>query len=255
MGSIVSAITGSGSRKAAKAQADAAREANEISQEATEKSIQLGYEALNRMDKRWQEALALSEPYRDAGDVALANYESLLYGSTLGETATYLAAKNRGDDMTRFGNPDTAFQFETTPGYQFRMDEGQKALENSAAARSGVLSGRTLKATQEYGQNVATTEFDNVLARLSGLVQQGAVATGQATVSTQAQGQNEANALNAIGSTVMQGGGTSAQLATQVGAAQASGYLGQQAAGTGILNTAANLGGLWLGGKNGWFGS
>lgn len=236
-------------KDAANAQIYGAQSAADINQSATDRAIQLGYDALNRIDQRWQEALSISQPYRNAGDVALANYESLLYGTPLNQTSTYLSAKERGDDMTAYGDVTQPFQFETTPGYQFRFDEGMKALENSAAARGGVLSGANMKAINEYGQNFATTEFDNVLSRLSGLVSQGALSSGQATTGSQNVGTQESNVLSGIGNTITQGGDTAAQLATQIGAAQASGYLNQQ----NLPNTVANLGAQYIG-KN-WFGA
>ena len=50
-------------------------------------------------------------------------------------------------------------------GYQFRLAEGQKALERSLAARGMANSGAALKAAQEYGQNLAAEEYDNAYRR------------------------------------------------------------------------------------------
>ena len=55
--------------------------------------------------------------------------------------------------------------FEKSPGYQFRLDEGQKAIERGAAARGGALSGAAMKAGMRYGQNFATQDYDNFLRR------------------------------------------------------------------------------------------
>jgi len=52
-----------------------------------------------------------------------------------------------------------------SPGYQFRLDEGQKAIERGAAARGGVLSGAAVKEGMRYGQNFATNDYDNFLRR------------------------------------------------------------------------------------------
>jgi hypothetical protein len=54
---------------------------------------------------------------------------------------------------------------EGEPGYQFRLQEGQKALERSAAAKGGLLTGGTLKATERYGQEFASNEYSNVYNR------------------------------------------------------------------------------------------
>jgi hypothetical protein len=56
-------------------------------------------------------------------------------------------------------------QFQADPGYQFRMSEGMKALERSAAARGLLQSGGTLKGIQQYGQNLASSEYENAFSR------------------------------------------------------------------------------------------
>ena len=56
-------------------------------------------------------------------------------------------------------------EFEKSPGYEFRLAEGQKAIERSAAARGGVLSGAAVKAGMKYGQDFATNDYDNFLRR------------------------------------------------------------------------------------------
>jgi hypothetical protein len=63
--------------------------------------------------------------------------------------------------------------WQTDPGYLFRLGEGQKVLENSAAARGGLLSGQTGKALQQYGQNFASNEFGNIYDRYRGLIDTG----------------------------------------------------------------------------------
>jgi hypothetical protein len=46
-----------------------------------------------------------------------------------------------------------------TPGYQFGMNQGIQAIDRSAAARGGLLSGATLKAANRYGTDYATTKY------------------------------------------------------------------------------------------------
>jgi len=108
---------------------------------------------------------------------------------------------NYGELMHSFTNAD----FVKDPGYQFRMDEGAKGLEHSAAARGGLLSGAQAKAVSRYGQDFASNEFGNAYGRytqdqgnrynrLQGISQQGqsgAQYLGQA-------GQASANAMNTI---------------------------------------------------------
>lgn len=74
--------------------------------------------------------------------------------------------------LSDLGNADfqrdfTAADFTKDPGYDFRMAEGQKALERSAAARGGLQSGGTLKALSKYGQNFASNEYQNAYNRFN----------------------------------------------------------------------------------------
>jgi hypothetical protein len=88
-----------------------------------------------------------------------------------------------GSLMQDFGLED----FETEPGYEFRLAEGAKALERSAAARGQSFSGGTLKALTRYSQGVASDEFgraygrfqENRMTRYNFLA--GLSGTGQAT--------------------------------------------------------------------------
>jgi hypothetical protein len=102
--------------------------------------------AAKKAAKAQKNALAaqtkLVEPYVEAGKNALAEYQKM---------APY-------ED---FGMK----QFESDPGYNFRMAEGMKALERSAAARGLLQSGGTLKGIQQYGQNLASSEYENAFSR------------------------------------------------------------------------------------------
>lgn len=51
--------------------------------------------------------------------------------------------------------------FETAPGYQFRLAEGMKGVENSGAARGMQLSGAGLKAINRFNQDFASNEYGN----------------------------------------------------------------------------------------------
>lgn len=61
--------------------------------------------------------------------------------------------------------PFTAADFTTDPGYGFELAQGQQALERSAAARGGLLSGATLKGTESYAQGLASQEYQNAFNR------------------------------------------------------------------------------------------
>lgn len=51
------------------------------------------------------------------------------------------------------------------PGYKFRLQAGQDALERSAAARGLLRSGGTLRDITEYGQKFGAQEYGNVFNR------------------------------------------------------------------------------------------
>lgn len=51
------------------------------------------------------------------------------------------------------------------PGYQFRLQSGENALQHSAAAKGLLRTGGTLKDITEYGQNFASNEYGNVFNR------------------------------------------------------------------------------------------
>lgn len=54
---------------------------------------------------------------------------------------------------------------QSDPGYQFRLQQGQQALERSLAAQGLGQSGAALKAAQEYGQGLAGQTYDNFFNR------------------------------------------------------------------------------------------
>ena len=51
------------------------------------------------------------------------------------------------------------------PGYQFRLQQGQNAINNGMAARGMANSGAALKALTNYNQNAASAEYDKVYNR------------------------------------------------------------------------------------------
>ena len=59
----------------------------------------------------------------------------------------------------------TAKDYQADPGYAFRLSEGQRALERTAAARGGLISGGALKAATRYGQDMGSQEYQNAYQR------------------------------------------------------------------------------------------
>lgn len=199
------ALTAGASYLSGKAQTDAAKDAAETSANASRYSadVQRGIYDQTREDQA---------PWREAGANALTQLTS---GTASG-----------GDLVRSF----TAADYEADPGYAFRQAEGMKAIERSAAARGGVLSGGAMRGIQRYGQGIASEEYGkafdryrvnqgdrfNRLASIAGLGQTANTATGQAgtNYANAITGINEANATNQ-GNAILAGGN-----------ARASGYLG-----------------------------
>ena len=65
-----------------------------------------------------------------------------------------------------------------TPGYDFRLNQGLDAIQSSAAARGGLYSGAAMRDALKYGQDYATGEYTNYLARLAGMTDTGVAAAG-----------------------------------------------------------------------------
>jgi hypothetical protein len=200
------AIGANAAKKASKAQVDAAREA----QAANERNL--------------QKQIDLQEPFRQGGLTAQNKIMELLGIGGDANSAEYgNAAKPFGMD-----------QFKADPGYDFRMSEGMKALERSAAARGGLMSGSALKGITRFGQDLASTEYNNAFNRyqversarlnpLQSLMGSGQSATNVMTNTIGQSSQNEqANAMN-------------------VGQARASGYVGAANAWGGGLNAIGSI--------------
>jgi hypothetical protein len=186
-------IGANASSKAAKTQAAAAGQASDLEREMFERNIEL------------------NAPFREAGITALNKLTPL------------------ATNYTPFGMD----QFKADPGYSFRMSEGMKGLERSAAARGGLLSGSMLKGIQRFGQDLGSQEYQNAFNRY------------QAERNAQL---NPLQSLAGVGQTTSQQlGAAGTQMAGNVGnlmtggaAARASGYVGQTNALTGALGNYLN---------------
>ena len=58
-------------------------------------------------------------------------------------------------------------------GYKFNLQQGTDAVVSQNAARGMLNSGATGKALMDYGQNIGSQYFNNYLAQLGGISQQG----------------------------------------------------------------------------------
>jgi len=159
---------------------------------------------LAEMRKSKEAAIGYQRPYEQAGRSGL----SLLQQYLTGDPA---ATQNR---------------LEQSPGYQFRLNQGQNSIQNLLASKGGLKSGAAMKALEEYAQGTASQEFGNQVGYLQGLA-----GIGQ-------------NASIAMSNAEMQAGSNMASASQQ-------GVLGQ---GMAMANRDAQMGNI-IGGGMSQFGS
>lgn len=216
-GSIASGVMGANAAKsAASAQEAAAQTASNTE--------------LSMFDK----TQANLQPFMGAGTNALSSLQKLLGIGPGGTGATnpmlqMLGIGPNGQSTTGGIDPST---FQSSPGYQFQLQQGEEARTNAAAA-SGGLGGNALKALTSFGQQTANQGWNQYLNNLSGAYsnltgQLGGLVNG---------GQNAAAGIgNAAMATGAEVGGN------QIGAgnAAASGIIGANNALTGGIGGAGN---------------
>ena len=122
-----------------------------------------GYQALQpQIQQRYNELIGGYQPYAASGAASTADMQDLL-GLNGPDAANAAMAK-----------------FQASPGYQWELGQGLRAVDAGAAAQGMLRSGATLKAEQTYGQGLADQEFGNYYNRLSGLAGQGLTGLGGA---------------------------------------------------------------------------
>jgi hypothetical protein len=97
------------------------------------------------------------------------------------------------------------------PGVAFRLEEGRKALEASAAARGGLLSGGTLAALQRQGQELSSQEYGAAFSRASQQAQMREGWAQQASSQGYAQAMGETELRERIAQVAQQQGWSQAQ--------------------------------------------
>jgi hypothetical protein len=75
------------------------------------------------------------------------------------------AATGQSADFGRYARDFGMSDFQQDPGYAFRLSEGQKLLDRTAARDSRIFSGGALKAATRYGQDMASQEYANAFNR------------------------------------------------------------------------------------------
>lgn len=153
-------------------------------------------EALALQERLFQQQRADSEPWRRFGS------------QSIGEA---------------YGMLQPGYDHTTSPGYQFRLAEGLRGVENSAAARGILQSGGTLKGIERYAEGMAANDYGDRFNRLSTLAGMGSAANSQ---SAQA-GSSYANA--------------GANILGNIGQAKASGYAGSAGAWQNALGSLGSI--------------
>lgn len=221
------AMASSAASKAAKTQAQSADKAAQLQSESAKESLAL-------QKQMYEEGVARQQPFYEAGITGQNRLMDIL------GLSDRTGAEGYGSAMRPFGMSD----FQTDPGYAFRMKEGLKGLDQQAAARGGLISGNALRAAQQYGQELGSQEYQNAYNRYQ---------TNRTNVlnplqSLLGQGQSSANTLGSAGAGYASGAGntmmTSAanigNLNVAAGNARASGYTGSADAWNRALGGASN---------------
>lgn len=105
--------------------------------------------------------------------------------------------------------------FQQTPGYQFQVDEGVRALDHSAAARGMTASGAQMKALTRFGQGTANQEYNNWLNRVGAVAGQAPQAAGAQSGIYGNLGANQAQNSGNLASLAMTNGSTQVDLANR----------------------------------------
>lgn len=147
--------------RAAQIQADAATKAAQIQAESTAKSLAVQQDMFNQQQAYLkqqdeynrgitQQNQANYKPYIEQGTNALNSLNS-----AINDPNSWLNHTFNQSDMTQ------------DDGYQFRLSQGQDALNKSLASQGGLLSGAAQKALANYNQGMASDEYNNAYQRFT----------------------------------------------------------------------------------------
>jgi hypothetical protein len=143
------AISAYGANKAAGKQADAANRATDI------------------QNDQWNQTQTNMKPYLNLGTSSISPLlKAMGYNATQNDDGsyTYGGADASNPLMQTFSAP-SAEQAAATPGYQFTLQQGLKATQNSAAARGLGTSGAALKGAATYATGLADSTYNDVYNR------------------------------------------------------------------------------------------
>lgn len=194
--------------------AKAAKKASQAQVAATEASNQT---ARDTFDKQ----TALAEPFRQA---ELAKQAALMQRLGVGGDN---GSGNYGDLASGFMPANYMTQMD--PGYDFRFNEGMKALDRRLSASGMNASGAGIKAATRYGQDYASGEYQNAFNRYQ--------TSRNATLNPLMGGSSMTNQLMGNAG---QMGATVGENQIGAGNARASGYVGGANAWSNAITQGAN---------------
>lgn len=120
-----------------------------ISSNASKSAASTQADAANRATAAQQDALAqqmeLQKPFTTAGTTAVNQLSKM--------------TQPGGEATKAFTYAPFSYNQYTDPGTQFRIQQGLNAMNATAAARGGLISGNALKAGQDYGQAQGSQEY------------------------------------------------------------------------------------------------
>ncbi len=183
-------------------QSNAQQKAAQTQSDAAQRAIDL-QERIN------QQQTALNAPFYSAGVTGQNRLLDLL-GLSGNKSAT---------GYGKYAQDFSMGDFQQDPGYAFRLSEGQKALERSAAARGGLISGGAMKAATKYGQDMGSQEYQNAYNRYQTNRANQLNPLGSLAQSGQAAANFQSGNLGSYGTNV-------GNLMGQQGQSQAAGQLG-----------------------------
>lgn len=139
---------------------------------ATDRALDLQRDALTESRKTlkdmYNQAVDRAKPYSETGRRAMTQLEGMNYVPM---------ANFEGGEFERFSQVDSPYrshsgQFaigeitpELDPGYQFRLDQGRRALERMQGAKGGRVSGASMRDLLNYNQDFASNEYDRAYNR------------------------------------------------------------------------------------------
>jgi hypothetical protein len=111
---------------------------------------------------QWQQTQDNLQPWLQSGKQALAGMNDF--------SSNYKAPTFNFQDTQKAPTAMTDFKYDPSqlgqdPGYQFRLKQGQDAIQRSAAGHGLLHSGNTLAALNDYTQGQASNEFQNSFGR------------------------------------------------------------------------------------------